>query len=54
LRWTAVGGAATLMVWQHRLVRSDDLSAVDAAFFTANGVLALGMFVFFLAAKVVG
>jgi 4-hydroxybenzoate polyprenyltransferase len=54
IRWTAVGGAAALMAWQHRLVRADDLSAVDAAFFTANGLLAVGMFALFLIAKVVG
>jgi 4-hydroxybenzoate polyprenyltransferase len=54
IRWTAVGVAAGLLGWQHRLVRADDLSAVDAAFFTANGLLAVGMFVLFLIAKAVG
>jgi len=39
-----VGIAATLLVWQHRLVRPDDLSRLDAAFFTANGTLAVVMF----------
>jgi 4-hydroxybenzoate polyprenyltransferase len=36
--------ALALLVWQHRLVRPDDLSRIDAAFFTANGVLAVVMF----------
>jgi 4-hydroxybenzoate polyprenyltransferase len=36
--------ALALLVWQHRLVRPDDLSRIDAAFFTANGVLAIVMF----------
>jgi 4-hydroxybenzoate polyprenyltransferase len=29
--------AAVLLVWQHRLVRPDDLSRLDLAFFTLNG-----------------
>lgn len=39
-----VGAAAVLLVWQHRLLRPDDLSRIQAAFFTANGVLAVVMF----------
>ena len=46
--------AAALMGWQHRLVRADDLSRVDAAFFSANGLLSIVMFAFFLAAKIAG
>jgi 4-hydroxybenzoate polyprenyltransferase len=36
--------AACLLVWQHRLLRPDDLSRIQAAFFTANGALAVVMF----------
>lgn len=36
--------AAVLLVLQHRLVRADDLSRIDAAFFTANGTLAIVLF----------
>lgn len=36
--------AAVLLALQHRLVRADDLSRIDAAFFTANGTLAIVMF----------
>lgn len=36
--------AAGLLVWQHRLLRPDDLSRIQAAFFTANGTLAVVMF----------
>ncbi|MCA8974130.1 MAG: putative 4-hydroxybenzoate polyprenyltransferase, partial [Planctomycetes bacterium] len=36
---------AVLLVWQHRLLRPGDLSRIDAAFFTANGTIALVMFV---------
>jgi 4-hydroxybenzoate polyprenyltransferase len=35
--WLALAAAVALLVWQHRIVRPDDLSRVDAAFFTANG-----------------
>ncbi len=53
LRFAAVVAAAILMVWQHRLVRADDLSAVDAAFFTANGLLSVVMCSLFVIAKLV-
>ncbi len=36
--------AAVLLVWQHRLLRGGDLTHVDAAFFTANGTIAVLMF----------
>ena len=51
LRLMAVGAAGIMLVWQHRLVSADDLEAVDAAFFTANGILAMVMCVFFVAAR---
>jgi 4-hydroxybenzoate polyprenyltransferase len=35
--------AAALLAWQHRLLRPDDLSRIDMAFFTANGALAVLM-----------
>ncbi|GIU79555.1 MAG: 4-hydroxybenzoate octaprenyltransferase [Bryobacteraceae bacterium] len=43
--WTGLAVTALLLLWEHRLVRADDLSRVDAAFFTVNGwigVLFLG------------
>jgi len=51
-RLLAVALAGALLAWQHRLVRPGDLSRVDAAFFTANGVLSLAMCVLFLFAKI--
>jgi 4-hydroxybenzoate polyprenyltransferase len=42
--WTGVGGCAALLAWQHSIVRPGDLSRLNAAFFTANGVLALWLF----------
>jgi 4-hydroxybenzoate polyprenyltransferase len=40
--WT-IGTAvvAALLLWEHRLVRQDDLSRLNAAFFTMNGVMSL-------------
>jgi 4-hydroxybenzoate polyprenyltransferase len=51
LRLGAVAAAAGLLVWQHRLVRPGHLDRVDAAFFTANGSLAVLMGAAFLFAK---
>ncbi len=54
LRWSAVLAAAAMLGWQHTLVAADDLSRVDAAFFTANGILAVVMGVLFIAARALG
>lgn len=35
--WAALACATALLLWEHSIVRHDDLSRVDAAFFTANG-----------------
>jgi 4-hydroxybenzoate polyprenyltransferase len=39
-----VAACALLLVYQHAVVRPGDLSRLDAAFFTANGVLAVALF----------
>jgi len=39
--WGAIALVAALLVFEHRLVRGGDLSRVDAAFFTLNGVVSL-------------
>jgi 4-hydroxybenzoate polyprenyltransferase len=36
-----VSAVALLLVWEHRLVRGGDLSRLDAAFFTMNGVISM-------------
>lgn len=41
-----IAAAAALLVYEHRLVRADDLSRVDAAFFTMNGWVSVLFFVF--------
>jgi 4-hydroxybenzoate polyprenyltransferase len=44
LAWTGVVVAAALLAWEHRLVRPGDLSRLDAAFFTMNGVISIAFF----------
>jgi 4-hydroxybenzoate polyprenyltransferase len=39
--WVGVAAAVSLLAYQHLIVRPSDLSRVDAAFFTANGVLSV-------------
>ncbi len=41
---------AALLAYEHSLVKADDLSKVDAAFFTVNGWISLGYFAVTLAA----
>lgn len=47
--WTGVAMVAALLIYEHRLVKHDDLSRVDAAFFTLNGWVSLVFFVFWAA-----
>lgn len=51
LVWLGVALAAALLVWEHRLVRATDLSRIDAAFFTMNGIISLTFFGCVLAAR---
>jgi 4-hydroxybenzoate polyprenyltransferase len=44
--WAGVALVAALLAWEHRLVRHDDLSRVNAAFFTMNGYVSMLFFVF--------
>jgi 4-hydroxybenzoate polyprenyltransferase len=46
LGWIAVGVVAALIGYEHNLVRADDFSRVDAAFFTMNGWVSVLFFVF--------
>jgi 4-hydroxybenzoate polyprenyltransferase len=39
------GACAALLWWEHRIVRPDDLSRVDTAFFTLNGWMGIALFV---------
>ncbi|HEY7411433.1 MAG TPA: UbiA-like polyprenyltransferase [Vicinamibacteria bacterium] len=42
--FAGVAGVAVLLLYEHSLVRADDLSRVDAAFFTVNGWISVGYF----------
>lgn len=44
-----VAVAAALLVCEHAIVKPNDLSRVNAAFFTVNGFVSIGLFVFTLA-----
>lgn len=46
--WIGVGVVAVLLGYEHSLVRSGDLSKLDAAFFTMNGVISIAFFGFVL------
>src|SRR6185369_5735472 len=46
-----VAAVAGLLVYEHSLVRADDLSRIDAAFFTVNGWISVGYFAVTLAAR---
>jgi len=46
-----VGVVAGLLVYEHSLVHADDLSRIDAAFFTVNGWISVGYFAVTLAAR---
>jgi 4-hydroxybenzoate polyprenyltransferase len=47
--WIGVVAVAALLVYEHLLVRPDDLTRLDAAFFTVNGVISVVFFGFVLA-----
>jgi 4-hydroxybenzoate polyprenyltransferase len=42
-----------VFVYEHSIVKADDLSRVNRAFFTANGVIGIALFVFALADLVI-
>jgi 4-hydroxybenzoate polyprenyltransferase len=57
LGWIYLGGiaaVAVLLAYEHWLVRPDDLSRVNQAFFQVNGIISVGLFVLVLAQLVVG
>jgi 4-hydroxybenzoate polyprenyltransferase len=49
LAFAGVAFAAVLLAYEQSLVRPDDLSRVNMAFFTLNGFVSLGFFLFVLA-----
>jgi 4-hydroxybenzoate polyprenyltransferase len=53
LAWAGVAAVAVLLGYEHSLVRHDDLSKLNAAFFTMNGVISVVFFLFLAADLVV-
>jgi 4-hydroxybenzoate polyprenyltransferase len=54
LYWLGVAVVAALLVYEHALVKPDDLRRLDAAFFTMNGVISAVFAAFVIADVVVG
>jgi len=50
--WVGVLLIAGLLLWEHRLIRANDLSRVGVAFFNLNGIISLLYFVTILSAVV--
>ncbi|WP_375486584.1 menaquinone biosynthesis prenyltransferase MqnP [uncultured Jatrophihabitans sp.] len=53
LWWTGLALTALVLIYEHTIVRAHDLSRVNRAFFTANGVIGIGLFGFALADLIV-
>lgn len=43
--WTGIAGMAMLLIYEHTLVRPDDLTRVNQAFFHVNAVVSVGLLV---------
>ena len=51
--WLGLAVTAAVLAYEHRIVRADDLSRVNRAFFTANGFVGIQLFGFALADLIV-
>ncbi|MGI8677409.1 MAG: menaquinone biosynthesis prenyltransferase MqnP [Jatrophihabitans sp.] len=49
LWWTGLALTALVLIYEHLIVQANDLSRVNRAFFTANGIIGIGLFGFALA-----
>ncbi len=54
LALVGVGVVGLLLLYEHRLVRADDLSRLNAAFFTMNGIISIVFFIFVAADLLAG
>lgn len=52
LAWAGIAVVSALLVYEHSLVKHDDLSKINAAFFTVNGYISLLFLLFWGAAAV--
>lgn len=39
------GAVSMILIWEHKLISEEDMSRVNVAFFTLNGIIAVGLFV---------
>jgi 4-hydroxybenzoate polyprenyltransferase len=39
--WAGIAAIGLVLVWEHRMVRSDDLSKIGVAFLNANGLISV-------------
>ena len=53
LWWLGLSLTGVVLVYEHTIVKPNDLSRVNRAFFTANGVIGIGLFAFALADLIV-
>jgi 4-hydroxybenzoate polyprenyltransferase len=51
--WAGIAVVASLLAYEHSLVKADDLSKLDAAFFTMNGYISMLFLLFWGAAAAV-
>ena len=42
--WLGILVTAALLTWEHRLVKPDDFSKIDVAFFNINSYISLALF----------
>jgi 4-hydroxybenzoate polyprenyltransferase len=49
LAWAGIAAVAMLLLWEHSLVKANDLTRIDAAFFTVNGYVSVLFFFFWTA-----
>jgi 4-hydroxybenzoate polyprenyltransferase len=41
--WSGVAAVAGLLIYEHALVRPDDLARINTAFFNVNAIISLGL-----------
>lgn len=51
--WTGVIGVAAMLLFEHRMVKANDLTKLNAAFFTMNGLISIGFLVIVFVARLV-
>ncbi len=49
LAWSGMVFAAAMLIYEQSLVKASDLSRINLAFFTLNGIVSIGIFAFFFA-----